>query len=73
MSIELTNEEKLAIIDQHIRNWHVSKFENEITLIELNAVSSVNQDQVNSVNNAISDINAKIAQLETQKSLLTTN
>ena len=43
MTYVLTNEEKTAIIEQHLRTLEYSKYNTTISLMEENAVSS--QDQ----------------------------
>jgi hypothetical protein len=51
--MELTNEEKQSIINQHIRNVNVNVYNLQITLMAEEAVESPNQETVNSLNEKI--------------------
>lgn len=53
----LSNEDKIAIVNQHKRNIEYSKYNLQVSLIEENAIS--NPDQT-----AITDLNSKIAELD---------
>jgi type I restriction-modification system DNA methylase subunit len=53
----LSNEDKIAIVNQHKRNIEYSKYNLQVSLIEENAIS--NPDQT-----AIADLNSKIAELD---------
>lgn len=53
----LSNEDKIAIVNQHKRNIEYSKYNLQVSLIEENAIS--NPDQT-----SITDLNSKIAELD---------
>ena len=59
MTYELTNEEKAAIVSQHIKNLEYSIYNLQISLVEENAVSSPDADKVSSLNSQISEDNTK--------------
>ena len=67
----LTNEDKLSIIDQHIKNVEFSKYNLELSLIEENAVANPDATTISSLNAQIVSANAKLAALESEKSALT--
>lgn len=58
-ALDLTTEEKIAIIDSHIRNILHNKFNAELTIIEQNALETPYE-------NAITNATAQIAQAELQ-------
>lgn len=60
----LTNEEKVVIVNQHLKNLHYSKFNIEISLIEENAKSVKDTEQIASLNEQAVDIDSRIAALE---------
>lgn len=66
----LSNEEKITVIDQHIKNLDYIKYNAEIDLIEVNAVSPVDSAAVQEINNRINTIQTKIDALESEKDSL---
>ena len=60
----LTNEEKVVIVNQHLKNLNYSKFNIEISLIEENAKSIKDTDQIASLNAQSIDIDSRITALE---------
>jgi hypothetical protein len=62
----ITNEEKMGIINQHMRNVQVNKYNLELTLLEENALTSPNTETVTAVTAQIAEANKKIAVLETE-------
>ena len=62
----ITNEEKLGIINQHMRNVQVNKYNLELTLLEENALTSPNAETVSSLTAQIAEANKKMAVLETE-------
>ena len=60
----LTNEEKSVIVNQHLKNLHYSKINIEISLVEENAKSIKNTDQIANLNEQSVDIDLRIAALE---------
>lgn len=59
MTYELTNEEKIAIVSQHIKNLEYGIYGLQISLIEENAVSPTDTSKISSLNNQIAEANAK--------------
>jgi hypothetical protein len=62
----ITNEEKMGIINQHMRNVQVNKYNLELTLLEENALTSPNAETVTALTAQIAEANKKIAVLETE-------
>ena len=67
----LNNEEKLSIVNQHIKNVEYNKYNLQISLIEENAVSSPNAEAISSLNAQIASNDLKLAALEEEKNNLT--
>jgi hypothetical protein len=68
--ISLTNEEKINIINQHIRNIEFAAYNADLDLIEANAVSSPDTNLVSEINLRKSEINAKLSALNAEKTSL---
>ena len=64
----LSNEEKISIIDQHIKNLEYNKYNLEISLIEENAVASPDATNLSTLNAQISALSLKLSALQTEKS-----
>jgi hypothetical protein len=62
----LTNEEKIAIINQHKRTVEYTKYGVELSILEENSVESPNQETLDSLNASISDLNSKLAVLDAE-------
>lgn len=62
----LTNEEKISIIQSHIKNIEYNKFNAELNLIEENATTSPNANIVSASNETIEKANLQIAALEAE-------
>jgi hypothetical protein len=59
MSVELTVDEKISIIDQHIKQMQYSIYGSELDLIEANAIVDVDETVITSITNRISTATAK--------------
>lgn len=70
MSITLTNEEKAAVVSQHIKNVDYSIYNLELSVIEENAVSSPDADKISSLNSQLTDLNAQKTALTSELSAL---
>jgi len=70
MSITLTNEEKIAIVSQHLKNVEYSLNNLALSLIEENSVSSTDADKISSLNSQIADFNLQKTALTTELSTL---
>ena len=64
--IGLTNEEKIGVIQSHIKNVQYNKFNAQVTLIEENALETPNSANVQKANESIAIADAQIAALEAQ-------
>ena len=70
MTIELTNEEKLSIVNQHIKNHTFAKYGMELTIAELNTAANIDQPQIASLNEQILDLESKILMLNNEAASL---
>lgn len=71
MTIELTNEEKLGIIEQHIKSIDYGIYGIQLDLIEINAVATPDASQITNLNTRLTALNAKRAAIVTEKNSLT--
>lgn len=71
MTTLLTNEEKINIVNQHIKSIDYSLYGYELELIQANAVSSTDAAQIAAINSRISEANAKKTALISEKDSLT--
>jgi hypothetical protein len=71
MSTILTNEEKAAIVSQHIKNIEYSMYNLEVSVIEEEAVQSPDSEKISALNSDITELNVKKAALTTELALLT--
>jgi hypothetical protein len=71
MTIELTNEEKLGLIAQHIKSVDYSIYGLQLDLLELQAVPNADASQVSNINSRITLLNTKRAALVEEKDSLT--
>lgn len=63
MVYTLTKEEKIDIINQHLKNLEYSKFNSEISLIEESSIPEPQQALVDEIQSQIDSINTKMAAL----------
>jgi hypothetical protein len=71
MTIELTNEEKLGIVEQHIKSIDYGIYGIQLDLIEINATSAPDASQITNLNTRLTALNAKRVALVTEKNSLT--
>jgi hypothetical protein len=71
MTIELTNEEKLGLVAQHIKSVDYSIYGLQLDLLELQAVPNADASQVSNINSRITLLNTKRAALVEEKDSLT--
>jgi len=71
MTIELTNEEKLGLIAQHIKSIDYSIYGLQLDLLETQAVPNADASQVSNINARIAVLNTKRAALVEEKDSLT--
>jgi hypothetical protein len=71
MTIELTNEEKLSIVNQHIKSIDYSIYGLQLDLMEAQALDTPDPIQVSSVSGRIASANARRSVLVTERDSLT--
>jgi len=69
--MELTNDEKINIINSHIKNIAYNKYNLEITLIEENAKINPDEKTMATINEQISQFNIQFEALNLEASKLT--
>ena len=67
----LTNEEKLNIVNQHIKSVEYSIYGHELDLIQANAVASPDAGQITAIHARITESNAVKAALVLEKNSIT--
>lgn len=73
MTIELTYEEKLGIVDQHIKSVDYAIYGLQLDLLEIQATANPDASQVLNINTRITAATAKRAALVEEKDSLTPN
>jgi len=68
--MELTNDEKITIIEQHLRSMLFSQYNLNLQLSELRAVSTPNQETIDAVTKQMSDVQAQIDYLNAEAAKL---
>jgi prefoldin subunit 5 len=66
MTIELSNEEKIGIVNQHIKNLAYNKYNLQMTIAELEAVSTPSQNDIDDINAQIATVDLKISALNAE-------
>jgi len=66
----LTNEDKLNLVNQHIKSIDYQAYNLELDLIEANAESPVNSDSVSTLNTRMNALEAKRTALESEAATL---
>jgi hypothetical protein len=66
----LTNEDKLNIVNQHIKSIDFQSYNLQLDLIEANAESPVNSESVSTITGRINGLNAKRTALESEAETL---
>jgi len=66
----LTNEDKLNLVNQHIKSIDYQAYNLELDLIEANAESPVNSDSVSVLNTRMNALEAKRTALESEAATL---
>ena len=73
MTIELTYEEKLGILNQHLKSVDYAIYGLQLDLIEIQATANPDASQVSNINTRITASTAKRADLVTERDSLTSN
>ena len=71
MTTTLTNQEKLNIVNQHIKLLDYALYGFELDLVQANAVSVPDSEQIASIDSKISELNSKKAALVLEKNSIT--
>ena len=66
MTVNLSNEDKISIVNQHKRAIEYSKYNLTVSLIEENAVLNKDQDTIDSLTAKIADHDGKISALDAE-------
>jgi hypothetical protein len=66
----LTTEEKISIVQQHLKSLEFTQYNNSISLIELNAVANPDSSAIVSLNIQIANATAQKTALENELSSL---
>jgi hypothetical protein len=70
MTYELTNEEKEAVVNQHLRSLEYSKYNVQVSIKVENAVVAPNATTISDLNTQLADITAKLAVLAEELALI---
>ena len=70
MTTQLTNEEKISIINSHLKNLEYNKFNIEMSIVEENAKSTPDSSTLSSLNSQVSEIDVQVAALNAESALL---
>jgi len=70
MTIELSKEEKISIINQHIKTLKYNKYDYQISIKEEEAIATPSTFRVDSLNEKISEVDAKVTALSAEIVLL---
>jgi hypothetical protein len=73
MSYELTNEEKINVIESRIKNIYRNEYSLQISKIEEQSKTSPDQSIINNLNSQIADIEKQTSALEAEITKLTTS
>ena len=70
MTIELSKEEKISIINQHIKTLKYNKYDYQISIKEEEAVETPATSRIDSLNSKIAEVDAKVVALSAEIVLL---
>ena len=65
-AVELTKEEKIGVIQSHMKNVQYSKYNAQITLVEEGALATPNAENVTAANEVITKADAQLAALQAE-------
>jgi len=66
MTVQLSNEDKISVVNQHKRAIEYSKYNLTVSLIEENAVLNKDQDAIDSLTAKIADHDGKLSALDAE-------
>lgn len=64
--VELTNEEKIGVIQSHMKNIQYSKYNAQVTLVEEGALETPNADNIAAANEVVTKADAQLAALQAE-------
>jgi hypothetical protein len=70
MTIELSKEEKISIINQHIKTLKYNKYDYQISIKEEESVETPATSRIDSLNSKIAEVDAKVVALSAEIVLL---
>jgi hypothetical protein len=65
-AVELTTEEKIAVIQSHVKNVQYNKYNAQITLVAENALETPDADKVASANEVITKASLQLVALQAE-------
>jgi hypothetical protein len=66
MTIELTNEEKIGVVEQHLKSLAFNEYNLVLSIEEAQAASAPNQTNISALNLQLDDIRAQKAALQSE-------
>jgi septal ring factor EnvC (AmiA/AmiB activator) len=66
MSIELTNEEKISIINSHKKNLSLNQYNVQLNIKEENSKANPDQNILSNLNNQLADLDKQNAALDAE-------
>ena len=63
MTYELSMDEKVSIVNQHLRNISFKKYNLDLSLVEEQALSAPNQERIDAINSDMAEVVAQTAAL----------
>jgi hypothetical protein len=70
MTIELSKEEKVSIVNQHIKTLVYNKYDYQISIKEEQSVETPSTSRIDSLNAKIAEVDAKVVALSAEIVLL---
>ena len=70
MTYELSKEDKLAVIQSHMKNVALNKYNAELSLLQEQAVSSPKEQNIQTLNDTIAQADAQLAALQQEYDLV---
>ena len=71
MTYELTNAEKISIIDQHLKNLEYNRYNLQVSILELTSATNLKQESIDDIQAQIDSIVAQQTALNAEVTSLT--
>lgn len=65
-AVELTTEEKIAVIKSHMKNVQYNKYNAQLTIVQEQALATPNAENISSANDSIAKADLQIAALQAE-------